>query len=149
MEPVLSIGLLILILALWWAGTAFTSIPEFVVPKPMTVVNWLIQGFSVGPSSPASLWYHLFVTAYEAFLGFAIGASLGVVLGMALAHRSMAERVLYPYIVAFQSLPKIAIAPLLVVWFGFGIEAKIAKSLAPSKRRAGSCRRSSTRKPAP
>lgn len=125
LEPFMSFGLLVLIVATWWAGTTFSHIPEFVLPKPLTVVNWLIQGFSIAPSSPASLWYHLSVTAYEAFLGFAIGATLGIVLGMALAHWSTAEKIFYPYIVAFQSLPKIAIAPLLVVWFGFGIEAKI------------------------
>lgn len=124
-EPILSLTLLALILGSWWAATRFTAIPEFVLPKPSTVINWLIEGFSIAPTKPASLWYHLAVTAYEAFLGFAIGATFGVIAGMALAHWSIAEKVLYPYIVAFQSLPKIAIAPLLVVWFGFGIEAKI------------------------
>lgn len=124
-ESLLSLALLALILLSWWATTTLSSIPEFVLPKPATVVNWLIEGFSIAPSKPASLWHHLAVTAYEAFLGFAMGATLGIVIGMALAHWSIAEKVLYPYIVAFQSLPKIAIAPLLVVWFGFGIEAKI------------------------
>lgn len=124
-ETLLSLGLLILILAAWWTSTAFFGIPEFVLPKPRSVIVWLIEGFSTPPTNPASLWSHLAVTAYEAFLGFAIGSVLGIVIGMALAHWSIAEKVLYPYIVAFQSLPKIAIAPLLVVWFGFGIEAKI------------------------
>ncbi|SFU22376.1 ABC transporter permease [Mesorhizobium sp. YR577] len=124
-ERLLTFAVLIGLLLAWQATTTWGGVPEFVLPQPMSVLNWLIVGFSYPPTNPASLWYHLGITAYEAFLGFAIGTTLGIILGMTLARYRMAERVFYPFIVAFQSLPKIAIAPLLVVWFGFGLEPKI------------------------
>jgi NitT/TauT family transport system permease protein len=124
-EPVLSFLLLLALLGGWHWSTNYLGIPSFILPKPQEVFQWLVRGFSAGFSSPQSYWFHMWVTGREAFFGFVIGSTLGIVIGMALAHWSTAERVLYPYIVAFQSVPKIAIAPLLVVWFGFGIEAKI------------------------
>lgn len=124
-EPAMSAGLLVALLGLWWLATARLGVQAFVLPPPAEVVGWLIKGFSLPYGNPASLWYHTAVTVQEAVAGFVLGSSLGIVIGMALAHWTTAERVLSPFIVAFQSLPKIAIAPLLVVWFGFGIEAKI------------------------
>ena len=53
-ETLLSLGLLILILAAWWTSTAFFGIPEFVLPKPRSVIVWLIEGFSTPPTNPAS-----------------------------------------------------------------------------------------------
>lgn len=124
-ETMLSLTLFVLLIGGWWGATTFLNIPSFILPKPGEVVEWLWRGFTAPITSPQSYWYHMWVTGREAFLGFVFGCTAGIVIGMALAHWSTAERVLYPYIVAFQSVPKIAIAPLLVVWFGFGIEAKI------------------------
>ncbi|TGD97742.1 ABC transporter permease [Methylobacterium nonmethylotrophicum] len=123
-HQVLSLALLLVLLASWEGGTRAFGVPEFMVPSPLAVARWLVAGFSEPLTSPASLAYHLGVTLAEAAIGFVVGSVAGVVVGMALAHWSAAERVLYPYIQAFNALPKIAVAPLLVVWFGFGIEAK-------------------------
>lgn len=65
------------------------------------------------------------VTMREAGIGLAIGVVLGVVLGFVLAEWRLLNRLVYPYIVAVQALPKVAIAPLFVIWFGFGDEPKI------------------------
>lgn len=89
------------------------------------VLNAFVSGLMHAPGSRAGYWHHLGITALEAGLGFAIGCFTGVSLGFLLSHFSLLERVFYPYIVAFKSLPKIAIAPMLVVWFGFGLEPKI------------------------
>jgi NitT/TauT family transport system permease protein len=125
LERLISLGILVTILAAWYAVTAAKFVAPYILPPPGEVLAWLIDGFSMPISNEASLWYHLLITAQESFYGFAIGSILGIVVGMALAHWSPAERILYPYVVAFQALPKIAIAPLLVVWCGFGIEAKV------------------------
>jgi NitT/TauT family transport system permease protein len=88
------------------------------------------------PSSiPISLWElvksgvlfdNALTTLMEAVSGFAIAAALGLMLGALIAEFRMFERVFYPYIVALQTMPKIALAPVLLVWFGFGPGSKIA-----------------------
>jgi NitT/TauT family transport system permease protein len=77
------------------------------------------------PWDKAGYWYHAGVTVWEAVLGFAIGSALGAVLGLLLSHWPLLGKSWYPYIVGFQSLPKVALAPLMVVWFGFGLEGKV------------------------
>lgn len=91
----------------------------------MEVLRWLVRGFSEPYSSPGSYWPHLVVTLMESLIGFVGGVVVGVLCGFGLAHWPTAERVFYPYIQAFNALPKIAIAPLMVVWLGFGYEPKI------------------------
>lgn len=124
-ERLVSLGIFVAIMASWYLVTNFGGVPAYIIPPPQAVIQWLVTGFSAPLSSPVSFWYHTFITVQEAFFGFVIGSALGIAGGMALAHWPAAERILYPYVVAFQALPKVAIAPLLVVWFGFGIEAKV------------------------
>jgi NitT/TauT family transport system permease protein len=69
--------------------------------------------------------YHFGVTAYETLAGFAVGAGLGLVLGSLVSQFVLVEKTLYPYIVAFQTIPKVAIAPLFVIWFGYGMTSKV------------------------
>ena len=78
----------------------------------MVSVTW---GLSRSPWDKASYWYHAGVTVWEAMLGFAIGSASGALLGLALSHWPLLGRSWYPYIVGFQSLPKVALAPLLSV----------------------------------
>jgi NitT/TauT family transport system permease protein len=68
---------------------------------------------------------HAAITAAEALLGFVIGSSLGLTIGMIVVVFPTMERIVYPYIVALQTVPKVAIAPLMVVWFGFGLTSKV------------------------
>lgn len=124
-ERAMSLVLFAVIMGSWAIVTNYGGVPAYVIPTPQAVAKWLYAGFSVPLSNPASLWYHTGVTVWEAFLGFVIGSFLGIIMGFGLAHWPVAERVLYPYVVAFQALPKVAIAPLLVVWFGFGLDAKV------------------------
>jgi NitT/TauT family transport system permease protein len=72
-----------------------------------------------------TLWRHARVTIWEAFSGLALGAGVAVVVGYGLAKWSWLERMLSPYIVSAQSVPVVALAPLLVVWFGFGLTSKV------------------------
>jgi NitT/TauT family transport system permease protein len=112
-------------LALWAAATDLLGVPGFILPSPGAVARALASGFAHGPLDPAGFWFHAGVTTYEAIVGFALGSAVGLAVGLALARWRLLEQLTYPYIVAFQALPKVAIAPLLVIWFGFGLEGKI------------------------
>jgi len=123
----LVLGLLALAggLAVWYAMTALFDVPVFVLPSPVAVGRALVAGLSHGPLDPGGFWFHAGVTVLEAALGFILGSASGTAVGLAIAHWRLLDQLTYPYIVAFQALPKVAVAPLLVIWFGFGLEGKI------------------------
>jgi len=121
----ISPALLVALIAGWWFATDVLRVPAYVVPPPQDVLRAAIAGLSRWPWEKASFWYHAGVTVWEALLGFAIGSALGALLGLVLSHWPILGKSWYPYIVGFQSLPKVALAPLMVVWFGFGIEGKV------------------------
>ncbi len=102
-----------------WVVRAW-KIPDFLVPAPSTVAGALARGVRSG-LYVANFW----VTLSEALLGFVIAAVAGIVAGAVIAQFRLMEQTFYPYLVALQTLPKIAIAPLIIVWFGFGISSKI------------------------
>lgn len=77
------------------------------------------------PYTVESMWGHFQVTMYEALVGLGIGIVAGVGMGFILAEWNVARKALYPFIVAFQSMPKVALAPLFIIWFGFGYTPKI------------------------
>jgi NitT/TauT family transport system permease protein len=106
--------------AVWeWVVRAW-NIPNFLVPAPSLVAGALVRGVRSGLYL-ANFW----VTLVEALVGFLIAAVAGIVLGAVIAQFRVVERTFYPYLVALQTLPKIAVAPLVIVWFGFGISSKV------------------------
>jgi len=110
----------VLFVALWeWVVRAW-NVPNFLVPAPSTVAGALARGVRTGLYL-TNFW----ITLFEALVGFVIAAVAGVVLGAIIAQFRLVERTFYPYLVALQTLPKIAIAPLIIVWFGFGISSKV------------------------
>ena len=111
---------LVVVLAVWEAFVRFSRMPAYVLPAPSAIFSALYHGVS-------SLVYlrHLWVTLFETLLGFLAGSGLGLVLGTGVALSRRAEYFLYPYIVMFQALPKVALAPLMVVWFGLGLSSKV------------------------
>ncbi len=120
-SPAILIGLV----AAWWLATDVLRLPAYILPPPEQVWRALATGLSHSPWDKASYWYHSGVTLWEALLGFAIGSAFGALLGLLLSHWPILGKSWYPYIVGFQSLPKVALAPLMVVWFGFGLEGKV------------------------
>ncbi len=120
-SPLIFVGLV----AIWWLATDVLRVPAYILPPPEQVLRALIGGLSRLPWDKASYWYHAGITIWEALLGFAIGSAAGAFLGLALSHWPLLGKSWYPYIVGFQSLPKVALAPLMVVWFGFGLEGKV------------------------
>ena len=114
---------IILSFILWEGFTTFSDIPSFIFPSPREVGEKFISVLSDG-----SLLYHTLVTLQEVFLGLILGLSAATITGYFLAKSRVVERVLAPYIVASQSIPIVAIAPLLVIWLGPGILSKILTS---------------------
>jgi NitT/TauT family transport system permease protein len=107
-------------LILWQGVIWLGDYPPFILPPPGAVVERLGDLVDNG-----SLWFHAGVTLREVLAGLGLGMLLATFLGYGLAHSPVAERLLAPYIVASQSVPTVAIAPLLVIWFGTGILSKI------------------------
>jgi NitT/TauT family transport system permease protein len=119
------IGLVALI-ALWIMAVRFLRVPPYILPAPEAVLNALWSGIAISPASPKGYYLPLWSTLSNAATGFAIGSGLGLVLGSLMAESRLVEKLLMPYAFALQSLPKVAIAPLVVIWFGFGDGSKVA-----------------------
>jgi NitT/TauT family transport system permease protein len=119
-ELVLPIVVFLVLLSVWETLIYTLKVPGFILPPPSAIVKAFFQGFITGAFLP-----DLAVTATEAIGGFLIGSVLGVFLAAIIVLFPLAERILYPYVVALQTVPKVAIAPLFVVWFGFGMTSKL------------------------
>lgn len=110
----------VVLMGSWEALIRLLDVPGFLVPAPSAIVQALWSGLATG------LYFsHAAVTMFEAVVGFGIGSLLGLALGTVIVVFPTMERIVYPYVVALQTVPKVAIAPLMVVWFGFGITSKI------------------------
>ena len=116
----LSLTLLVATLGLWEAAVRLLNVPSFILPPPSAVALGLWRGLSSG-----LYLEHIGVTVFEVLLGFALGCGLGFMLGVAVALNRYFAYFLYPYIVMFLSMPKVALAPLIVLWFGLGMFSKI------------------------
>jgi len=113
--PVVSFGMLFLF---WQFGVRAAGVPEYILPVPSEFLAklWVQRGLITD---------HTLVTAKEIVLGFLMAAAISIPLGFFIVSIKPIERALYPLIVFFQLIPKIAIAPLFVVWFGFGLFPKV------------------------
>jgi NitT/TauT family transport system permease protein len=113
----LASGLLLLaLLAAWETWCRAAAVPALILPPPSAVAATLW-----GEVASGRLWPHLAVTAAEMTLGLALGAAVGLGAGILLAESPALGRVLRPYILASQLVPKLALGPLLIIWFGFGL----------------------------
>jgi NitT/TauT family transport system permease protein len=117
---IISVALFVVLMAAWQAYVRWYDIPAFLLPAPSDILSTLVFRMRTGVYTE-----HILVTLAEIVGGFAIAAVLGIAVGALIAQFQIVERVSYPYLVALQTMPKIAIAPLLIIWFGFGISAKI------------------------
>ncbi len=108
-------------LLIWKAVVVIGGYPDFILPAPEVVGERAVRALQSGV-----LWEHTAATLSEVVLGFALGASLAVAVGTALGKSVLIERALSPYIVAAQAVPILALAPLLDIWFGGGLLARVA-----------------------
>jgi NitT/TauT family transport system permease protein len=107
-------------LVAWKLLTVVTGTPDYILPAPETVADRALGAIGSG-----LLWEHTAVTLSEILLGLTVGAASAIVVGVALGKSVVIERVLSPYIVAAQSVPILALAPLLDIWFGGGLLARV------------------------
>jgi putative riboflavin transport system permease protein len=105
---------------LWQLVVAVSGFKSFVLPGPWTVLERFVSAWADG-----TMWPHFAQTLTEVLLGFAVGASVALVIGVLLARSRLAERLLSPYLVAAQATPILALAPLIALWFGTGLLSKL------------------------
>ncbi len=110
----------VLLIALWEGSIRWFGIPNYLLPSPGAVLEALHRGYVEG-----QFWEHFLFTLRSTAIGYAAGCGLAVLVGALVAESPGVARIVHPYIIALQSMPKVALAPLIIVWFGFGIESKI------------------------
>lgn len=106
--------------ALWWLAVLLLKLPAYLLPAPDVVLDRVVF-----LARNADLLSHLAVSTSELMLGFAFGSLVGALASSWFAHMPLAERLVSPLIVLIQTAPKIALAPLLVLWLGFGLSSKV------------------------
>ena len=120
LERAASGGIFVLFLILWQVAVQLGGISPLLLPPPLQVLARLLDDFH-----DEIYLTSLLSTASAMLGGFAVGAIVGIALGALLATRPVLERIFHPYFVAFQTFPKVAIAPLLSVWLGYEQTPKI------------------------
>ncbi len=112
---------LIILFGIWEIICKSFNIPTYILPAPSLIGKAFIAGIKTGIYN-----HHTFVTLKEILLGFGIAVFLGLFFGGLVAQWRLAEKTIYPYLVAIETIPKIALAPIMIVWMGVGIVSKVA-----------------------
>jgi NitT/TauT family transport system permease protein len=112
------LGALVLFILLWDLSVRIFDIKPFILPSPLRVLSAMVEEF---PTLFPQAWY----TLQEVLAGFGISVAVGIPLALAIVSFRVIEKSLYPLLVASQVIPKIAVAPLFILWFGFGTTPKI------------------------
>jgi NitT/TauT family transport system permease protein len=116
--------ILVIFIALWQIAANFKWIDPFLTSSPTRVINSTISLYESG-----NLFKHIGVTCYETILGFSLGTILGVLVAIILWWFPFVSKILDPYLVVLNSLPKVALAPIIIFWIGNGIPAIIVIAL--------------------
>jgi NitT/TauT family transport system permease protein len=113
-----SIGLTFFVLLVWEFGVKFGNIPPYLLPPPSVVAYTFVADWHV-------IYLNIAPTLISILGGFALSVLFGVPLAILIVFSRVAERLLYPPMIASQAIPKVAIAPLFIVWMGYGIMPKV------------------------
>lgn len=119
-EFVLVPAVFVCVMLAWEFLPGALGLAEYILPRPSRILEVFIAYLET-----AAFWENLRVTVFESMVGFVSAAVCALVLGTFIAQVRVVERTVMPYVVAIQTIPKVAIAPLLVVWFGFSYTSKI------------------------
>ena len=112
--------LFVLVVGGWELAFKLLAVPIYIAPAPSDILVSLINGMQRGLFIDNAIY-----TLSEALMGFACAAVAGLLLGSLIAQWPLVEKTLYPYLIAIQTTPKVAIAPLFIIWFGFGMTSKV------------------------
>ena len=110
--------LFILILLIW--EVLAKQMSELVLPAPSVVITTLLEGLKSGYYTP-----HIIRTSLEIIIGLFLGSLLGMLTGILMGEVEFIRKLLFPYVIASQAVPKLALAPLFILWFGFGMTSKV------------------------
>ena len=111
-------GIIISVFGIWEIIVSVLDVPVWLLPAPSDVIVEVIENYSL-------LWDHTFVTLKEVVFGFLVALTVGLALSFCMVFSRAIERTVYPFVVGSQTIPIIAIAPLLLIWVGYGIAPKI------------------------
>lgn len=117
------VALLAALLVLWERATGQDKQAAFMFGSPSAIFGFLGQSARDG-----SLWRDIYVTGFETLLGFVVGNFFGTLIGLLLWYSRFVSRVVEPFIIALGSIPIIALAPIIIIWFGTGLISKVAMS---------------------
>lgn len=106
------------IVALWQAGVVLFKVPAYILPTPSSILGEIVQWKEL-------LVGHTWVTLYETLLGFLLAIAIGIPLAIAVVYSRFLQNTIYPLLLVFQSVPKVAIAPIFLIWIGYGISSKV------------------------
>lgn len=127
----------VIFMSCWEWVVVYFDVDDFIFPAPSDVFQALLRGLffiDTGPQVGAadftsvmqhSFYLHISHTLFEAVLGFILGSVIGLGLGLIFMQSRWVEAIIMPYVIAFQTLPKLAIAPLFIIWFGYEVESKV------------------------
>jgi NitT/TauT family transport system permease protein len=116
--PLRSLAAVVVFVLAWQFLVPLVNIPDYVLPLPSVIANRVAETFMLQVASLA-------ITAMTTLAGLAIALVVGVLLALLVVYVEGVKSVIMPFLAAFNSIPKIAIAPLFVIWFGLGVESKI------------------------
>ena len=111
--------LLVVLIAVWQLASGSLLSP-LVFSSPLAVLHQLLQWIGDG-----TLWFHTAITLQETMLGLLFGIVAGIIAGFLLGPQQVLGKILDPFIIALYSIPKVALAPLFIVWFGIGLHMKV------------------------
>ncbi|MBB6670398.1 ABC transporter permease [Cohnella nanjingensis] len=112
------VAALLIAVALWQAIVTLARVPMYILPSPLDTAQALIDDFGI-------IVRHVGITLYESALGFALSVALAFALAILMDGFAVVKKSLYPILIVSQTIPTIAITPLLIIWFGFGILPKV------------------------
>jgi ABC-type nitrate/sulfonate/bicarbonate transport system permease component len=112
------LAILLLLLGAWELAVHLTDLPAWQLPPPSAIARSFVNDHAL-------LWKHTLVTLKEVLLGFGLALIAGVLVGFAIDASTILERAFYPLIIASQTIPMVALAPLLLIWFGYGLLPKV------------------------
>jgi NitT/TauT family transport system permease protein len=119
----LPLVILVALIALWEGVVRFFDVPLYLVPAPSLIAQEIVRRLPM-------LLNHTWVTTYETVLAFMLSIVVGVPIGVAIVSWRIVDRTAYPLLVGSQAVPKVAIAPLLTIWLGFGLAPKVLVGLS-------------------
>lgn len=124
---ILRVLLLVAVLGIWELSVALWLDPFF-YSKPSLIWQKLVTWFTAG-TAQGSIWLQIFTTLQEAVYGFIIGSITGIVLGILLGRARLLAEVVQPYIQALNAVPRIVLSALFIIWFGLGMQSKVATAV--------------------